>query len=401
MRYCCLLKFNNCGLKTFPIYNIFNRRILMKKLIGLLLLINLVHAGEVTEVLLLDSSFPPIKSTDFSFAQEACPILTESNLNIPESGQCFDDKSWKEMGEQEDEKVLKGLMDSLAKVSSADVEKYNNYQKLNPDKARVLRGDYILATHGTRSAFVLNKYAEGKVKILPMRVVSAQAGTVHQESDKKENIEFPVYGKGCGLRKWTSREEKAFAEKSLQPYQQRIQKVLLNNKNIRVVSISLGYKKNWILEDNSKCDSKYVDLEYKILKQSWQSLLRKNPNTLFIVAAGNEGEDFNQDKFKKNDLWADLNNEPNLLLVGSLKVTKERLDSSNYGTKVIMVKGEQIEALSPLPNNEQKGHVTTLRGTSFSAPIIAGLAVKAINANPKISLSELKNKITENAKLID
>ncbi len=84
-----------------------------------------------------------------------------------------------------------------------------------------------------------------------------------------------------------------------------------------------------------------------------------------------------------------------------MKVTKERLDSSNYGTKVIMVKGEQIEALSPMPNNEQKGHATTLRGTSFSAPIIAGLAVKTINASPKISLSELKNKITENAKLID
>lgn len=373
----------------------------MKLFFGILLLINFVHANEVAEVLLLDSSFPPLKSADFSFVQEVCPILTESNLGIPESGECFDDKSWKDMGKQADEKVLKGLMDSLAKVSSADVEKYNNYQKTNPDKARTLRGDYILATHGTRSAFVLNKYAEGKVKILPMRVVSAQAGAIHQESDKKENIEFPVYGKGCGLRKWTSKEEKAFAGKSLQPYQQRIQNMLTNNENIRVVSISLGYKKNWILEDNSKCDSKYVDLEYKILKQSWQSLLRKNPNTLFIVAAGNEGEDFNKDIFKKNDLWADLSDESNLLLVGSLKVTKEKLDSSNYGTKVIMVKGEQIETLSPMPNNEQNGHATTLRGTSFSAPIIAGLAAKRINENPKIFLSELKNKIIENAKLID
>lgn len=373
----------------------------MKIVFSLLLFITFAHANEVTEVLLLDSSFPPIKSADFNLVQDSCPTLSESNMLISENGECFDAKSWKEMGQQVDANILKGLMDSLAKVQSSDVEKYNNFLKSSPEKARELRGSYILATHGTRSAFVLNKYAEGKAKILPMRVVSAQAGTIHQKSDKKESIEFPVYGKGCGLRKWTSKEEKSFSKHSLQPYQQRIQTMLTNNKNIRVVSISLGYKKNWILEDNSKCDSKYVDLEYKILKQSWQSLLRKNPKTLFIVAAGNEGEDFNQDKFKKNDLWADLSDESNLLLVGSLKVTKERLESSNYGKKVIMVKGEQIEVLSPMPNDEQKGHATTLRGTSFSAPIIAGLAVKSIDANPKISLIELKNKITESAKLIE
>lgn len=373
----------------------------MKIFFSLLLLIAFAHASDTTTVLLLDSSFPPIKSSEFSLVPESCPVLSEDNQLAAEVGECFDAKSWKELGQQTDESVFKGLMDSLAKVSSNDVEKYNNFQKGNPEKARELKGNYILAAHGTRSAFVLNKYAEGKAKILPMRVVSAQAGTIHQESDKKETIEFPIYGKGCGLRKWTPKEEKSFEKHSLQPYQQRIQNMLIVNKNIRIVSISLGYKKNWILEDNAKCDTKYVDLEYKILKQSWQSLLRKNPKTLFIVAAGNEGEDFNQDKFKKNDLWADLSDESNLILVGSLKITKERLESSNYGKKVVMVKGEQIEALSPLPNNEQKGYATTLRGTSFSAPIIAGLAVKAIDANPKITLKELKNKITESAKLID
>jgi hypothetical protein len=82
-----------------------------------------------------------------------------------------------------------------------------------------------------------------------------------------------------------------------------------------VVSISLGYKKSWIAEDNPKCKQEYIDKEFNVLKDSWLNLLRKNKNILFVVAAGNESANFDDEKNKSDDLWAVLSGEPNLLLV--------------------------------------------------------------------------------------
>ena len=112
------------------------------------------------------------------------------------------------------------------------------------------------------------------------------------------------------------------------------------------------------------------------------------------MAAGNENVSFDNVGDKNDDLWATLIENDNLILVGSLKKNGEKFPSSNYGNRVLMVKGEEIEALSPMPK-DLEGYKTTVRGTSFSAPIIAGLAVKILSEKPNLSMKELRENLNK------
>lgn len=353
------------------------------------------------QVLMLDSSYPPIRNEKFNWQHNECSVLSENNISLPEFDKCYDVDSWKKLGSEVERPIIEGMMDFLAKEDTASARKFKDLQTNDPKKAKEIRTNYSLMTHGTRSASVLHKYANGNVNIIPLRVVSSQVGLVKQNDLKNSVSMYEVYGNGCGLRKWTKKEIGKFTESETQEYHKKIQKIINNNKNLKVVSISLGYKKNWIAEDNPKCDSQSVELEYDILKKSWKNFITQNKNIIFVVAAGNENENFDEENYKNNDLWANLSEIPNLFLVGSLKSDGTKLDSSNFGKSVIMVLGERIEAFSPIPDEKNlKGYSTTLRGTSFSAPIIAGLVVKNLKQNPKLNVKELREKVIADAKKI-
>ncbi len=337
----------------------------MTNLLWLLLpLLAIASAQEPIRALMLDSSFPPQKELPLALEKEKCRLVAETNAELPKTGDCYERSVWTEIGKRGDE-IARGLMDTLANVKSADAAKYLAFQQSNPGEAKAYKVKYILATHGARSASVLSHYSGGKAQIIPVRVLSAQAGAP-----------FATHGNGCGLRKWDKKTTQKIVEGGLQPYQERIQSLLEKDEKIRVINISLGYKKSWIAEDNGKCPAEIVSAEYAILENSWRNLLRKNCNRVFVVAAGNEGKNLDEESARSDDLWASLAEEPNLLIVGSLKASGERLESSNYGSKVLMEKGEEIEAHSPLAGAKGSSHKTTLRGTSFSTPIAAGKLLK-------------------------
>lgn len=356
-----------------------------------LLFQSIAFAASSTQVLLIDSSFPPVKDKQFIFSHESCLQLAEDNSEVPERGECFSSSTWEQLKLQ-NSILIEGMQDFLAGIKSTQADAYSKFQIEKADMAKRLRNDYILSVHGTRAASVVAKYSDYSAEIIPVRVVTAQAGTTQQTGSVRKST-FERYGNGCQLRKWDQTAKKEFERGSLQPYQQRIQKALDASADLRVISLSLGYKKSWIAEDNASCKTEFIETEYQVLKKSWQNLLRKNKNRLFIVAAGNEGADFDQIQYKNDDLWAELSDEENLLLVGSLQINGDKYKTSNFGKIVVMTKGEQIDALSPLPGSEMKSHKTTLRGTSFSAPIITGVAIRILKAEPKIEIAKLKEKI--------
>lgn len=340
-------------------------------------------------LLLIDSSFAPIENNQFKLESLSCFIISESSELSVEKGECYGQADWQKL-KSNDDILFKGMMNTLAGIEGNENARWKEFNEKNPAEAKTIRNSYILSVHGSRSSFIAYQYSDKKAELLPVRVVTASAGTTKQNQD----IMIKAYSANCPLKNWSKEEINQFhSEKKLQAYQTKISDLLTRHPTIKVISISLGYKKSWIQEDNAKCPSEAVSKEYSVLVDTWNNLFHNFKDRLFIVAAGNENANFDDIAARDDDLWATLGENKNLILVGSLKKTGERFPTSNYGQKVLMTKGEEIETISPLPG-VLVGHKTTVRGTSFSTPIISGLAIKILIENPKVSIDELRTKLT-------
>lgn len=336
-------------------------------------------------VLLIDSSFTPIQLESERNTLVKCLLINENNIETLESGPCYDAKAWDEL-KSVDINLLKGFQDLLSgNKASVNALLWINFQKKNKVKARKIRNQYIVSTHGSRSAFILDKFSNGKANIRYMRNITTGIGGVTEKKGLFKNRK--KYSNGCGFNNWSLSDIKSFQKGKLQPYQYRISKALTNHKSIKVVNISLGYKENWIQEDNPKCTKVQVSKEYQVLTSSWINLVERHSNVLFITAAGNESESFENSLLKKNDLWANIASSKlnNLLLVGSINENGTRFRSSNYGSIVeVMALGSNLLINSPLPN-QMKGHTTTVRGTSFTTPLVSGSSIHFLDklSSPK------------------
>ena len=337
--------------------------------------ITLSHATSKYNAMVIDSAFPPLKRDNFSIGDTKCILLNENNKEVPFHGNCYNIKEWNNV-KSKDVDVLKGILDFYAKKQSHYSNTWKDINKNHPQQAKQVRNNFILSSHGTRSAYLIFKHSDQQAKILPVRVITTQAGLTKQNSTfSGKQLYKQKYNNGCGLINWTDSQVNQFEQGRLQPYQERIQKALTNNQGIKVINISLGYKYSWIKEDNPKCSTGQIDKEFKVLKGTWNNLISKFPDRLFFVAAGNENQNFDNPIYGNDDLWSVLSSLPNLVIVGSTTLQGFKYKSSNWGKNVdVMAQGEDIDVFSPIPLN-QKGHATTLRGTSFSTPQVAGLAI--------------------------
>lgn len=116
----------------------------------------------------------------------------------------------------------------------------------------------------------------------------------------------------------------------------------------------------------------------------------RNYQGLFVWSAGNQNQDI--DSYVEKNGTFDLDN---LISVGSIGSANERSSFSNYSTSNINVNiyapGENI--ISTIPNNSY----TVMSGTSMAAPYVTGVAALALSINPRLSGSELKSLILNNA----
>lgn len=105
--------------------------------------------------------------------------------------------------------------------------------------------------------------------------------------------------------------------------------------------------------------------------------IRDNPNTLFVVSAGNDGKDLD---ISGNEYYPASYYLPNESIIGNISNSYQRSSTSNYGTKVSMVEiGENV--IVPSIN----GGYTTMSGTSISTAIFTGKLIrKVLDANQSV-----------------
>jgi subtilisin family serine protease len=112
-----------------------------------------------------------------------------------------------------------------------------------------------------------------------------------------------------------------------------------------------------------------------------EALVKPAPNTLFVIAAGNDGMD--NDRFPTSP--ANIKRD-NTLTVAATYGYKRLASFSNYGATMVDVAAPGVGILSTIPGNQY----LTVNGTSQAAPFVTGVAGMMLDANPALSNSDVK-----------
>ena len=154
-----------------------------------------------------------------------------------------------------------------------------------------------------------------------------------------------------------------------------------------IITVSLGYS----VFDDEKDNFTYSDMDGKTTRISRAAEIAAQKGILVFISAGNEGNK------SWNYITAPADAE-NVITVGSVDSLQNRSNFSSVGPTfdgrikpTICTQGTQTTFVNT--NNE----ITKGNGTSFAAPVAAGMAASIWSAFPKFTNFELMKKIIESA----
>ncbi|MFN8369646.1 MAG: S8 family serine peptidase [Bacteriovoracaceae bacterium] len=120
--------------------------------------------------------------------------------------------------------------------------------------------------------------------------------------------------------------------------------------------------------------------------RSANKLVSSAPNTLFVFAAGNEGND--NDKFPTSPASLDA---PNVITVAATLNNNILASFSNYGVTTVDVAAPGVGIYSTIPGDSY----LKVSGTSQAAPYVARIAGQIKSANPKLDVFSVKRILME------
>ncbi len=143
-----------------------------------------------------------------------------------------------------------------------------------------------------------------------------------------------------------------------------------------------------------------VALAWSVLPFEVTTALLANTGMLLFAAAGNDGEDVDDESCFllcfENTWWTPCENDGVICVGGLAPNTINRASQSNYGA-------EQVDIFAPFgvfvgPDPANEGNVAQfVMGTSFSSPFTAGVAAMIWAADPDLSSSEVKGILYDTA----
>ncbi len=139
------------------------------------------------------------------------------------------------------------------------------------------------------------------------------------------------------------------------------------------------------------------DTIFRSSQAVWERVFADNPNTLFVVAAGNDGDSRVQNAGNNDVNFATPANSSarfaNVITVAA--ATKEGVitDFSNYGIRTVNIGAWGHAVPSYAPNNM----AVAMSGTSMASPYVAGVAAKVRLLNPRLTAAQVRSILERTA----
>ncbi len=131
---------------------------------------------------------------------------------------------------------------------------------------------------------------------------------------------------------------------------------------------------------------KYAKVFMNQVLEKGAVFVTSSPQTLFVMAAGNDGANNDQLPTFPTNLKLD-----NTISVAATRGYDRFATFSNYGVKMVEIAAPGVGILSDIPG----GASITLSGTSQAAPFITNLVGRVLDANPKLSLVQVKQVLMQ------
>jgi len=264
-------------------------------------------------------------------------------------------KGWKDLIIGKENRTVTSLLHQMAFFTPEQIRFFRQFLNF-----------FSLYTHGTMVASVITNN-NPSVEIFPIRMTF----------DAKSH--FPTF--------YTMER----AKQEVVAYQQIFKTIQQNN--IRLVNISWSYPKDLFdlsLRNNgisNKKSKRKGEAIFELLKKQMIEGIQQNPNTLFIVSAGNIDQLLGQKDRIPNSLSL-----PNLLPVGAVNSRGKQTSFTCNGNKVpIFANGDFIPCIAP------HSIKMTSSGTSYAAPNVTNLAARILGKNPNFSALEVRQIILQYA----
>jgi subtilisin family serine protease len=127
--------------------------------------------------------------------------------------------------------------------------------------------------------------------------------------------------------------------------------------------------------------------------QAMEAAIQAHPNTLFVVAAGNDAIDEDAQPASQRDYPCALD-APNVLCVAAVDSQGHLASFSNYGAASVDVAGPGVDVVSYVAG----GQLQWWDGTSMATPFVAAAAELAIARTPTVTAPQLRDAIVATAR---
>lgn len=230
-----------------------------------------------------------------------------------------------------------------------------------------------------------------------------------QRTVEEYNLVIPntsVYSKSKHGYQVFSRIEEQAAKADIQlyvtesvDYESRIEEVfwlkaaeMADSAGVHIINSSVGYN---IEHDNPSEDYSYSDMDGETTIVSIAASIAVSKGMLVVASSGNDAETGN---WQTVIAPADVKD---VLSVGAVNRQGKRSSFSSFGITAggvlkpdVMAMGEQVTFI-----DSNTGDTYTENGTSFSSPVISGIAASLLQLDTTLTVEELRTLIIESASL--
>jgi hypothetical protein len=169
---------------------------------------------------------------------------------------------------------------------------------------------------------------------------------------------------------------------------------------IRVVNASLGFTREYLERQLRKERGKYktdseVQARAKLVhdqrRETWSRVFAACPDTLFVVAAGNDNQDVIE-----FETWPAALSAPNVVTVGAVDKFGDWAMFTNSNPERVRLFDHGVEVDSVIPSGERM----PLSGTSMASPTLASAAAKLIAIDPSLTPAAVQKILIDTADAI-